>query len=647
MNTRNTLITLLAMFGLMLLGLLWSQGFPAYRRYVEASEQIIVDVARNDLLGALVALQRDGARIAGMGDAASSGTPSGDLLAGPVAALRRVADTLSGLRVSDIQTLGAPIGQAAGVLQGQADALAEATAAGHPPGIAAARDAALLAIRAVEDDLVAARHVLLVDAGRADPQLAGLQLVGNALLAVNHAVQLDRALLLGAVSGSAAAPPHALHQAEPLAVASYATFDVLLGTIGQFDKAAADEMAGLFGFIASTYEPVTAVFVQALDTGDGVASARDAWLESAAAFDRMVAGVRAHVFDGSQVHHAQQKSAALGDLQRSLGMSAAVFLLFSLSMFLIERLILRPIERVRYRMLDLVAGDMTQGPIDQFTLSDLDRMADAVRVFRVDALRRARMSRDQLLLHERIADAHNSLKADMRAAAKVQLTQMPEPGDVGPIHFTTFFEAAQEVAGDTFDYLQLSDDRVGLFHVDVAGHGAAAGLVSVAAHIAARRALRKLDPDGSLVGAVEALNTKWSPDLTYFTMIAIELDTRRDQGRMVQAGHPHPVLMRANGAVSRLGQGGLPIGVVPDAEFDEIVFPFLRGDRLFVFSDGIYENINDRDEFFTEDSFIDLLSENARCSTDILVGKIRTALKSWCGAAPFSDDVSLVVAERM
>lgn len=643
MTTRTTLTLILGIFGLMLLGLLWSQGFPSYRNYVVATERIALDAARHDLLGALLALQQDHARIAAMKPGPARDTAPEDMMVTPIKALRKAADTLSGQRDPELRTLVVSIEQEAERLSALAATLAAATALRSAEDI----DAALAATDRAKSRLVEIRGRLLTKTDSADPIIAGLQLVGNALLAVNHAFQLDRALLLRDFSDGAIVHTGSVNDAENSTAASRAAFSVLLGTIKLFDKAAAEEIAGLLGFLRSTYEPAEAIYLQALSTGHRVDGARDAWQETAGAFDRMVEGVRRHVFAQSQAHYARQKSAALADLEARLLLSAAVFVLFSVSLFTIDRLILRPIVHIYTKILDLLAGDMTPKPVERFTLRDLHRMSDAVRVFRVEAVRRERMSRDQMLLHEKIAEAHKSLKADMRAAAKVQVAQLPEPGEIGNVRFSTFFEAAQEVAGDTFDYLPISEHRVGLFQVDVAGHGAAAGLVSVAAHIGARRALRKLKPGDSLAAAIAALNAGWSPDQTYFTMVAIELDAEHDQGRLVQAGHPHPVLMRANGTVSRLGQGGLPIGVVPDAAFEDTAFPFAAGDRLFVFSDGLYENMNDREEFFTEARFIDLLQAQAGCDTDTLVARVGNALKAWCGPRAFSDDVSLVVAERI
>ncbi len=645
-NTRTTLTLMLAMFGAMLVGLLWSQAVPAYRAHVEASEQIVVDVVRNDLLVALLGLQVDRGRIAATGSGPWADGDSGEILDVPIRALERASGNLGELGHQDWRALANEIAGAADALRIGAEALSAAERSGYPRAIAAERAGVIDAIDRAEERLRDMRSILLSESNLADPDLVGLQLIGNSVLEANDAIQRNRALLLRLLDSGEPVRTKDLRAAEERTTAFRGSVDVLQGTINLFDGHAATEAAILFEFFQWTYAPAEARLLKSMATGTEVEASRRIWMDAVAEFDGLVDDLRRFVFERSQAHHARKESAALVRMDTKIALSAAVFALFSLSLLAIERLILRPIERITDRMHELVAGDLAPGPSERFTLADMRSMADALRVFRVDAVRRNRLTRERLSLHAKIADAHNELKADLRAAAKVQLAQMPEPGDVGAVRFSTYFAAANVLAGDTFDFLPLSGDRVGLFQIDVAGHGAAAGLVSVAAHIAARRALRKLGPGESLVRAVTALNANWSPDLTYFTMATIELDTQANRGRMVQAGHPHPVLLRGDGSISRLGGGGLPIGAVPDADFEEIDFPFGTGDRLLVFSDGIYESINAQGEIFTEERFIDLLAGNAHRSTENLIESIRTALETWCCTGSLSDDVSLVVAER-
>jgi serine phosphatase RsbU (regulator of sigma subunit) len=405
-------------------------------------------------------------------------------------------------------------------------------------------------------------------------------------------------------------------------------------------------VSSLSDFLRLTYLPAQAGLMRGLDARQDIAAARMNWVAAGDEAGGLISGIQASVFDRSQAYLAKQRASAISVLQRLIGLSVAILMIFGASLYIVARHIVSPLEHVRLRMMDLVNGQLELRPIEKFWLDDIRAIVDALRVFRITAVRRERLTSEQLLLYAQIAEAHRSLQSDMNAAAKVQLAQMPPPGAVDQIRFSTFFAPSSVLSGDTFDYFALSEDRVGLFQVDVAGHGAAAGLVSVAAHLGARRALRSLKPKGSLADAVKTLNAYWNPEMTYFTLLVVQFDTREGRGRMVQAGHPHPVLMRRDGSITRLGNGGLPIGILQDAEFEEVDFPFEVGDKLFVFSDGIYENANQQKVIYSEERFLRFLTENAACSTEELLLNVRETLDAWSGVGNLSDDVSLVIAER-
>jgi sigma-B regulation protein RsbU (phosphoserine phosphatase) len=78
----------------------------------------------------------------------------------------------------------------------------------------------------------------------------------------------------------------------------------------------------------------------------------------------------------------------------------------------------------------------------------------------------------------------------------------------------------------------------------------------------------------------------------YFTLLYADVDLISGRVAMVQAGHPHPAIIRADGRVEYLGAGGMPVGLIEGATFDPIEACLLPGDRLFLMSDGITEATN-------------------------------------------------------
>jgi len=646
MNIRITLAILLSIFGMMLLIIIWYQSSATYRHYQLSTEQIIIDQARNDLLSAIIGLQNDQAQIALIVSSAGSGPVSDDFLYQSADAMRRTSEALSDVGNAKLQELGAAIGRDVAPLSLYADELTTVIASGNTDAILAQSSTALDRIDLAKQRLLKIRQAILLEVGITDRTIGGVHMIRSYIVTVNDALQLDRLLTSRELEGGTFLQPQTIQQIEDRSRALQVSDRVYMDLVTLFDERIVFKLSGLSSFLQNTYLPAKAELLRALAGGRGVGAAKLVWIAAGDEAVGLINGIQTSVFDRSQAYLAQQQASAVLALKSLIGLSVGVLLIFALSLYIIEKHIVSPLEQMRLIMMDLVNGKLEPRGREKFWLQDIRTIFDALRVFRVTAGRRERLTREQLLLHAQIAEAHRRLQSDMNAAAKVQLAQMPPPGDVDQIRFSTFFAPANVLAGDTFDYFALSEGRVGLLQVDVAGHGAAAGLVSVAAHLGSRRALRSLKAEGRLADAIKKLNAYWNPEMTYFTLVAVQFDTNDGCGRMVQAGHPHPVLMRRDGSITRLGNGGLPIGVMPDAEFEEIDFPFEVGDKLFVFSDGIYENSNENREIYTEERFIQFLAENVACSTEELLHKVRGTLDAWSGVANLSDDVSLVVAER-
>jgi len=647
MTIRSTLAILLSIFGLMLLGLLMFQGFATHKNYKDSSEQITIDQARNDLLRAVIELQNDRARMVLIGGGIEPYPEPLDILYSPVETLRRAAETLIETGNTTLQDLGAAISRQVSLLAHQADAFSTVLASGNPDTIWAQSFVGIEQLDQIQQRLLEIRRGVLLEVGITDTTIGGLQMLRNYVVSVNNSLQRNRSLALRELQEGEFSIPPATRQIQEYSRSMLAADSVYLDTVRLFDEQLIDVGRELSNFLVQTYIPAETLLLQAVDAGTRGDTERLAWIAAVDHAGTLIDSMLTSLFDRSQNYLAQAKADARAILVRLLILSAFAVLLFSLSLLIVARHIVGPLEQVRRRMLSLVEGDLSPVSLDKFLLRDLQGMVDALRVFRITGVRRERLTRERLSLHAQIADAHQSLQADMAAASKVQLSQMPGPGTIGNIRFTPHFAPSHVLAGDTFDYFEISADRIGLFQADVAGHGAAASLVSVAAHIGARRALLSVKPGESPAKAVRRLNAHWNPEMTYFTLALIEFNTEVNAGQLVQAGHPHPVLIRHDGSVSLLGNGGLPIGVLPDAEYEVITFPFNAGDRVLVFSDGAYENTNTEGQIYSEERFIEFLNNNAACSTEVLLQIIRDELEAWTGAGNLSDDVSIVIAERV
>jgi serine phosphatase RsbU (regulator of sigma subunit) len=139
----------------------------------------------------------------------------------------------------------------------------------------------------------------------------------------------------------------------------------------------------------------------------------------------------------------------------------------------------------------------------------------------------------------------------------------------------------------------------------------------------------------------------WPQDLPFFTMIYGQIDPETGAGSMVQAGHPHPLLIRRDGGITPLGHGGLPIGIDGSAAYDAVPFALGPGDSLLLYSDGIVEAENAAGEVFSEERLNDLVRAHVAAPTASLLDVIEQEVLRWRGGTRLEDDVSALLLERL
>jgi sigma-B regulation protein RsbU (phosphoserine phosphatase) len=133
----------------------------------------------------------------------------------------------------------------------------------------------------------------------------------------------------------------------------------------------------------------------------------------------------------------------------------------------------------------------------------------------------------------------------------------------------------------------------------------------------------------------------------YFTMVFAIIDRALGTVSLSQAGHPHPYLLRSNGVVQTLGQGGLPIGLIPGAQYDSYRASIGPGDRLLLVSDGFTECPLPSGQDFGEEGMLDSLRRSAHLSGADLLESLVWDLSLQSGSDSFPDDVSGIVLDLL
>jgi len=257
-----------------------------------------------------------------------------------------------------------------------------------------------------------------------------------------------------------------------------------------------------------------------------------------------------------------------------------------------------------------------------------------------------------------LSKAHQKLRSDLDAAAKLQLSLLPHPASLSKIHFDWVFRPTNEVAGDTFNVFQLDATHIGFYQLDVSGHGIPSAMLSFyLSKILQGSPLRDSflkrpmpqEPFYRIVPpdeVVSDLNKRFqNEEDMFFTIIYGVLNTLSGKLQFTQAGHPNPILCRPHSPTRLLGNTGFPVGALPNIEFELVEEQLLPGDRVILCSDGITECINDHNEQFG----ISRMTECVKAAEDQqlrdFVGGFVESLTGWRGHDEFDDDISLLVME--
>jgi phosphoserine phosphatase RsbU/P len=259
--------------------------------------------------------------------------------------------------------------------------------------------------------------------------------------------------------------------------------------------------------------------------------------------------------------------------------------------------------------------------------------------------------------NEVLTEKQKILDDDLRAAAGIQQSLLPRHlPDIENLVFGWRFMPSHAIGGDIFNIVRLDEKHVGVYMIDVSGHGAPAALITVSVSQTLKpegnvTKRRKYEPPGYGINSprkvMELLDREYPIERfgRYFTIVYLIVNTITGSLTYSNAAHPLPIVLRKNGEIEILDKGGTIIGLGGLIPFEEGEISLKRGDRIILFTDGILDCQNDRDDFYGPERFSSIL-ESVRHEriTDLLDGVVRS-ITDFCKGRPFQDDISIVVIE--
>ena len=253
--------------------------------------------------------------------------------------------------------------------------------------------------------------------------------------------------------------------------------------------------------------------------------------------------------------------------------------------------------------------------------------------------------------HERLLDERlekRRMEEELKVASEIQLRLQPvAPPRLDGWDMTGVSFPCREIGGDYYDFIHRKrDSRLIVAVGDVSGKGTGAALLMSSLHAAVRAQSQTGLPIGQVMGEINQYIFENSPPNKFLTLFYGELDPQTGTLTYSNGGHNAPMLVRNSGEVERLDKGGLPIGMMQGVAYQEGSVEFQPGDALVIYSDGITESINEREEEFDEERLIEVVKKNLSRSASGIRDRIDEALSRFVGTTAPVDDMTLMIIKR-
>ncbi|MDI9571378.1 MAG: SpoIIE family protein phosphatase [Pseudomonadota bacterium] len=323
-----------------------------------------------------------------------------------------------------------------------------------------------------------------------------------------------------------------------------------------------------------------------------------------------------------------------------LGIGAAGFLALLVVIFAISRTITKPL-----RVLADKAGEIAKG--------NLEVEVPAIGSHdEVEALSHS-FQNMQVALKEYIGNlaattaAKERIESELKIARTIQMSFLPKrfPPFPEKKEFDIFaaLEPAKEVGGDLYDFFLIDDDHVFFSIGDVSGKGVPAALF-----MAVTKTLIKGIAGHSVLPSqvLEQVNRELCKDndsSMFVTVCCGLLNFKTGELLFSNAGHNLPVMLPAGGGSAWLeSPPGFLLGIMEDARYETLRLALNPGDTLFLYTDGVTEAMNEREEFFSDAALLRTLDACPGGDPEKLVKCVFGAVKAFAGAEPQSDDITVL-----
>ena len=239
------------------------------------------------------------------------------------------------------------------------------------------------------------------------------------------------------------------------------------------------------------------------------------------------------------------------------------------------------------------------------------------------------------------------LETEVQLARQIQKTFLPEALPIHPHwQMSARWRTARQVGGDFYDVIELPNDRLGLFIADVADKGMPAALFMALTRTLVHAAVKETSSPAEALRRVNELLLPDTKQGMFVTAVYAVLDLNTGEMTYANAGHNPPLWVRRD-SLEKLTRTGVALGASEDAHMTERTIQLAQGESLLLYTDGLTEAFNLEGDMFGEERLLRALGWQASASADDMIKMVESALDDFAGAAPPSDDLTMLAVRRV
>ncbi len=361
-----------------------------------------------------------------------------------------------------------------------------------------------------------------------------------------------------------------------------------------------------------------------------------------------VPGADGQRFDVGTFHLGVYKDAVEDSIEDTrLATTLLLFVIFAVGILLIMGLVqvfVRPIQLLTDGVRAIGDGNM-DGKLDVRGPAEIGAIAGVFN----EITEKFKKARDSILEQEK-------MQKEIEVAKQIQQSLLPRRRpEISGYDIAPLYQAAAEVGGDYYDFVQVDDDTIGVVVADVSGKGVPGSLVMTMIRTALRMEARGNRNASDVMAKMNAFVTDDMKKGMFVTMFYVILDSKNRVISYASAGHNPMILYRHETRETFfLNPRGFPVGIsLPDETLfrRSISLEKIRlkkDDMLVIYTDGVTEAMNERREQYGEDRLVQMVKNHGQMSPNEFIARLDADIKGFTGNYPQSDDITVVaIKERM